>query len=528
VSDGSLLAGGGGGGYDTDGSVDGSTSVKSVRPTPAQLAALGLRDGANDIVFEAQNGERMSANLFLWGPHARIVVSDIDGTITKSDVRGHLYNLVGMDWTHAGVAQLYTNIAANGYHIMYLTSRAIGQMDATKGYLHKVSQGSSTSVGSGASGGGGSAGGSGGGAPVVRAAAAAPAAAPTTSAPAAGGASAAAATPGGATAAASSTSGGGGGSDGKGGVSPAAWAPSTPVFKLPPGPVITSPDRLLAAFHREVVQREPHKFKIAALSDIAHLFPHGSHPFYAGFGNRDTDIKSYRAVHVAESKIFIINPEGDIKHLNRYYRSSYASINALVHAMFPPISETAITHAHVGARLGKPVPLNEVYGDAQYWKPGLRSVPEHVLAGITPKVTVLPMPGVKLPKAAPPPPAPRTTGGSAAAVAGAGAGGTSASASAAPAAAAAAAAPVRRSRVAAVAQRRRQQTRRATARGRLPSLWRPVAPMPLPALHRPCRRRTLQTPSACRIPPALASACSRACECLAINSDRGTCTSTHT
>ena len=44
-------------------------------------------------------------------------VSDVDGTITKSDVLGHLAYIVGRDWTHSGVAHLFTNIEANGYQV---------------------------------------------------------------------------------------------------------------------------------------------------------------------------------------------------------------------------------------------------------------------------------------------------------------------------------------------------------------------------------------------------------------------------
>ncbi len=58
-------------------------------------------------------------------------------------------------------------------------------------------------------------------------------------------------------------------------------------FQLPEGPVIMSPDRLIAAFHREVIMRRPEEFKIAALKDIRKLFL-DDNPFYAGFGNRIT------------------------------------------------------------------------------------------------------------------------------------------------------------------------------------------------------------------------------------------------
>jgi phosphatidate phosphatase LPIN len=48
--------------------------------------------------------------------------------------------MVGRDWTHAGVANLYTSIHKNGYQFLYLSSRAIGQAQYTRDYLQKVEQ----------------------------------------------------------------------------------------------------------------------------------------------------------------------------------------------------------------------------------------------------------------------------------------------------------------------------------------------------------------------------------------------------
>ena len=48
--------------------------------------------------------------------------------------------MIGRDWTHLGVAKLYTDICRNGYKIMYLTSRAIGQADSTRDYLKGINQ----------------------------------------------------------------------------------------------------------------------------------------------------------------------------------------------------------------------------------------------------------------------------------------------------------------------------------------------------------------------------------------------------
>jgi len=53
---------------------------------------------------------------------------------------GHVLNMIGRDWTHVGVAKLYTDIVNNGYNIMYLTSRSTGQADSTRAYLNGVLQ----------------------------------------------------------------------------------------------------------------------------------------------------------------------------------------------------------------------------------------------------------------------------------------------------------------------------------------------------------------------------------------------------
>lgn len=58
----------------------------------------------------------------------------------RSDALGHVLNMIGRDWTHAGVAKLYTDILNNGYNIMYLTSRSVGQADTTRAYLYGVCQ----------------------------------------------------------------------------------------------------------------------------------------------------------------------------------------------------------------------------------------------------------------------------------------------------------------------------------------------------------------------------------------------------
>ena len=65
---------------------------------------------------------------------------------------------------------------------------------------------------------------------------------------------------------------------------------------LPDGPILMSPDRLMASFRREVIDRQPQIFKIMALTELKHLFPPWHNPFWSGFGNRITDILAYKGL----------------------------------------------------------------------------------------------------------------------------------------------------------------------------------------------------------------------------------------
>jgi phosphatidate phosphatase LPIN len=227
---------------------------KTLRPSSELLMSLDLKPGMNTITYQVRTGlqghQTISGNIYLWPHDAKVVISDVDGTVTRSDFLGQVMPFVGKDWSQPGIAPLYTNVRRNGYYIMYLTSRAIGQSKQTKDFLQSVYQ------------------------------------------------------------------------DGK---------------MLPLGPVVMSPDRLISSFKREVVFRRPEKFKIATLKDIKKLFPADYSPFYAGFGNRETDSISYRAVGVSFDKIYIINPQGNIHQYKDDEVKSYASINSKVKEVFPMV-----------------------------------------------------------------------------------------------------------------------------------------------------------------------------------------------
>jgi len=258
--------------------------IKTIRLTSDQLQCLNLKYGTNNLKFVIDKGTSvLEARLFLWKWDTPIVISDIDGTITKSDAMGHVMAMIGKDWTHPGVAKLFTDIEANGYNIMYLTARSAGLADSTRQYLKSIKQ------------------------------------------------------------------------DG---------------FRIPDGPVILSPDRTFTALKREVILKKPEVFKMACLNDIRKLYlkdlgldddnydyvnknmnnvvdgnagmfdDEMPTPFIAGFGNRITDGISYRSVGIPRSRIFTINPYGEV-HMELLelsgYKSSYLFINELVDHFFPPV-----------------------------------------------------------------------------------------------------------------------------------------------------------------------------------------------
>lgn len=231
--------------------------IKVLTPTSEQLASLNLKEGKNSVTFTFSTAmlgkQQVDARIYLWKWNTRIVISDVDGTITKSDVLGQFMPLVGVDWSQTGVAHLFSAIKENGYQLLFLSARAIVQAYHTRRFLFTLKQ------------------------------------------------------------------------DGK---------------ALPDGPVVISPDGLFPSLFREVIRRAPHEFKIACLEDIKALFPTDCNPFYAGFGNRDTDEISYLKVGIPRGKIFIINPKGEVVVNHRVDSKTYSSIHVLVHGMFPHTTST--------------------------------------------------------------------------------------------------------------------------------------------------------------------------------------------
>ncbi|WOK97668.1 phosphatidate phosphatase PAH2-like isoform X3 [Canna indica] len=252
-----------------------SKMVQSLTPTSEELASLNLKEGQNLVKFSFLTPmlglQQVDARIYLWKWNTRIVVSDVDGTITKSDVLGQFMPLVGIDWSQTGVTHLFSAIKDNGYQLLFLSARSISQAHLTRQFLFNLKQ------------------------------------------------------------------------DGK---------------AMPDGPVFISPDGLFPSLYREVIRRAPHEFKISCLEAVKALFPPDCNPFYAGFGNRDTDEISYLKVGIPLGKIFIINPKGQIIVNRQVDTRSYASLHDLVNGIFPPTSSSE----------------QEEYNSWNYWKLPLPNV----------------------------------------------------------------------------------------------------------------------------------------------------------
>uniref|UniRef100_A0A674EMU1 phosphatidate phosphatase n=1 Tax=Salmo trutta TaxID=8032 RepID=A0A674EMU1_SALTR len=134
---------------------------------------------------------------------------------------------------------------------------------------------------------------------------------------------------------------------------------------LPIGPVLLSPSSLFSALHREVIEKKPERFKIQCLTDIKQLFYPNTEPFYAAFGNRATDVYSYKEVGVPLNRIFTVNPKGElIQEHAKTNISSYGGLCEVVDHVFP-----LLIRGHVSD-----VSCPDTFSQFTYWREQLPQV----------------------------------------------------------------------------------------------------------------------------------------------------------
>ena len=239
---------------------------KSYYFTSEHLSQMNLNYGKNTVQFKIKTtyygSHVLVADMYLWNYNDKIIISDYDGTITRTDVIGMFFG-----WTHKKVALLYNNLDRNGYKIIYLTARPVCTHERTKNTLFSLTQDS---------------------------------------------------------------------------------------LKMPKGPVLMSPDGFFISLKKEVIDRTPQEFKIECLTHVLNLFP-GTQPFYAGVGNKQSDVYAYETVGVPKDKIFIINEKGEVRTpANKFHLTTFKQIHEEIDLMFPDVKGN-----------------NTYFYDVDYYKPKL-------------------------------------------------------------------------------------------------------------------------------------------------------------
>lgn len=107
--------------------------------TSEEWQEVDLHHGVNAGKFIIEDLDlEFDFNIFLYDQDDKFIITDIDGTITQSDIKGHILPRLGIHAHHEGVVELFDNADENGYNIIYLTARSIAQGVGTKSYLFEV------------------------------------------------------------------------------------------------------------------------------------------------------------------------------------------------------------------------------------------------------------------------------------------------------------------------------------------------------------------------------------------------------
>ena len=71
-------------------------------------------------------------------------MTDVDGTITTSDVTGFVLPQLGVDSHHKNVVEFLQKVGKNGHVIVYLSARPMSFGGTTRTYLFEVRCGKNT------------------------------------------------------------------------------------------------------------------------------------------------------------------------------------------------------------------------------------------------------------------------------------------------------------------------------------------------------------------------------------------------
>ncbi|KAI9913580.1 hypothetical protein PsorP6_006382 [Peronosclerospora sorghi] len=106
---------------------------KRLKPNHDELVAMDLHVGMNELVFVLQSQDpveevaRVTATLYVWPVHAKVVIAHMDGAIISCATTGRMFKRRGPDAMHLGALDFYAKLAQNGYHVVYVTCHGLAQ-----------------------------------------------------------------------------------------------------------------------------------------------------------------------------------------------------------------------------------------------------------------------------------------------------------------------------------------------------------------------------------------------------------------
>ena len=114
-------------------------SEPSCRLTHSHLENMKLKNGLNKARLIIEDLDvSIPFSIYLFNQDSKLILTDIDGTITKSDVRGFIGGYLELDVHHDGVIEFLDKVRKNGYNIIYLTARPIAFDLETRQYLFRT------------------------------------------------------------------------------------------------------------------------------------------------------------------------------------------------------------------------------------------------------------------------------------------------------------------------------------------------------------------------------------------------------
>lgn len=99
--------------------------------------ARALEEGAHTIRFVVRgDGSSTEQRIRVLGPRSRVIVTDVDGTLTENEFAEFPAMLSGtLASTHDGAPEMFSALARRGYDILYLTARPEWLLPRTKEWL---------------------------------------------------------------------------------------------------------------------------------------------------------------------------------------------------------------------------------------------------------------------------------------------------------------------------------------------------------------------------------------------------------